>query len=102
MSAKGIMKTFALGAAIGAVAGILFAPRKGSQTRKMIVDKTDEIKGIVAHKVAQLKKVSEEAYEKIVDQAMEIAEDRGLTEKELKKLKKDLLERWEHLKEKLS
>lgn len=43
MSYKKTMIGFAAGAAIGALAGILFAPDKGSKTRKKIADKSEEL-----------------------------------------------------------
>ena len=42
MSKKGLGK-FVLGAAIGAGLGILFAPRSGKETRKMLKDKMDDL-----------------------------------------------------------
>lgn len=43
MSYKKTMIGFAADAAIGALAGILFAPQKGSKTRKDIADKAGEL-----------------------------------------------------------
>ena len=42
MSKKGLGK-FVLGAAVGAGLGILFAPRSGKETRKMLKDKMDDL-----------------------------------------------------------
>ncbi|MBL0068895.1 MAG: YtxH domain-containing protein [Chitinophagaceae bacterium] len=46
MSSK-ILVGFLAGAAVGALAGILFAPDKGSNTRKKIADKSGDIKDSV-------------------------------------------------------
>ena len=42
MSKKGLGK-FVLGAAIGAGIGLLFAPRSGKETRKILKDKMDDL-----------------------------------------------------------
>jgi len=56
----------ALGAVAGAVAGILFAPKSGKETRKMISDKTKEV---VAKGKEMVEKGTEAAKEKIKDTA---------------------------------
>ncbi len=43
MSSSKILVGFLAGAAVGALAGILFAPDKGSNTRKKIATKTGDI-----------------------------------------------------------
>jgi gas vesicle protein len=43
MSTSNILTAFLAGAAVGAVAGILFAPDKGSNTRKKIYSKTGDL-----------------------------------------------------------
>jgi gas vesicle protein len=43
MSSSKILVGFLAGAAVGALAGILFAPDKGSATRKKIATKTSDI-----------------------------------------------------------
>jgi gas vesicle protein len=43
MSSSKIVVGFLAGAAVGALAGILFAPDKGSSTRKKIVSKTGDL-----------------------------------------------------------
>lgn len=44
---------FVVGAAVGVAAGILFAPGKGTETRKEIKKKTDEISKEVTAKVGE-------------------------------------------------
>jgi gas vesicle protein len=63
------------GIAVGAIAGILFAPAKGSKTRKRILDKgkdyADEMKG----KFDDLAKDFTNKYENILEEAKDMVSD---------------------------
>ena len=98
MSVKRVMKGFALGAALGAVAGILFAPQTGKKSQKVVLAKAHAIKGMVAAKAASLKKFSEAAYAELVEEATMIAKEQKMTQKEIGALKKDLMGRYKDLK----
>lgn len=67
MSKKGFGK-FVLGAAIGAGLGILFAPRSGKETRKILKDKMDDL----VKKAKELDK--EEVKEAVIAKINEIKE----------------------------
>ena len=66
------------GLAIGAIAGILFAPAKGSKTRKRILDKgkgyADDMKG----KFEELAKDVTNKYENILEEAKELVSDKNM------------------------
>ncbi len=49
-----------VGAAVGAIGGILLAPDKGSETRRKITAKTGELKDDLSDKLDQLKDTIEE------------------------------------------
>jgi gas vesicle protein len=101
MSIKRVVKGFAVGAALGAVAGILFAPRSGAQSQKLLKAKAHAIKGIVAAKAAALKKLSAKAYDKLVEEAIMLAKQQKMTVREIAALKKDLQARYKDLKRQL-
>jgi len=95
---KRVVKGFAMGAALGAIAGILFAPRTGKQSQKILLARAHAIKGMVAAKAASLKKFSEAAYAQLVEEAVAIAKEQKMTVKEIVALKKDLMARYNDLK----
>lgn len=63
-----------LGAAAGAVLGILFAPDKGSETRKKIAKKTGDLNEALRDRFNELGEVIAEKYDSIRGEANEIME----------------------------
>lgn len=94
---KGFGK-FLVGASIGAALGILFAPKKGSQTRKELKLKLDEmidrvknmdaveIKEAIENKIAEIKA---ELADLDKEKVLKIAKEKG---KEIEKKAKELVE----------
>lgn len=97
MSKKKTVATLAAGAAIGAGLGMLFAPKKGSETRKELKNKLDEFIGKA--KEINLDDVKDEFFAKVdsikkeledldKEKALKIAKKKG---EELKKKSEELV-----------
>lgn len=65
MSAKGIVIGVVSGLAVGIVLGVLFAPDKGSETRKKLSRKGRELKNALDQHVDHLAKEANHKVEKI-------------------------------------
>ena len=97
MSKKGLGK-FVLGAAVGAGLGILFAPRSGKETRKMLKDKMDDLvkeakeldkEEVKEAVIAKINEIKEGIKNLDKETAIEIAKNQG---KKIRDKAEDLVE----------
>ena len=80
-----LMGAILMGAAIGGVLGILFAPDKGSETRKKISTKGNDFTDAVKDKVNQIADKFRKEVDAIKDQANDFAENGKSVVENLKK-----------------
>lgn len=59
MSADKFFAGFIMGGALGALAGILLAPSSGDETRKIIFEKTSDVKDIAEESIQNIKSKTE-------------------------------------------
>lgn len=76
MSSSKLLSGLLLGAAAGAVLGILFAPDKGTETRRKIAQKSNDFKDTVRNKFNELGEAISEKYDSIRGEANDII-DKG-------------------------
>lgn len=66
----------AAGVAVGALIGLLFAPEKGSKTRKKIKDKTRDVQDRLEHSFDEFVDTASKKYNSILDNGEEFIEKR--------------------------
>jgi gas vesicle protein len=69
MKSKKIIGALLLGAAVGAVLGVLFAPDKGTATREKIKEATGDLTGNLKEKVNEFVDTVKEKYESTMKDA---------------------------------
>jgi len=74
MGSKKLLTAVLLGAAAGAVLGILFAPDKGSETRKKISKKTGDLSDSLRDKFNEFGEAIADKFDSIRGEANEIME----------------------------
>ncbi|MBP9097658.1 MAG: YtxH domain-containing protein [Ferruginibacter sp.] len=74
MGSKKLLSAVLLGAAAGAVLGILLAPDKGSETRKKIAKKTGDIGDTVRNKFTEFGESIAEKFDNIRSEANDLME----------------------------
>lgn len=74
MSSSKLLTGVLVGAAAGAVLGILFAPDKGSETRKKIAQKGRDLSDNLRNKFSDLEDAIAEKYDNIRSEANDILE----------------------------
>jgi gas vesicle protein len=74
MSSSKLLSGILLGAAAGAVLGVLFAPEKGTETRKKLAQRSGELGDTVKNKFNELGEALQEKYDNIRGEAQDIME----------------------------
>jgi len=70
-----IVSSLLIGAAIGGILGILFAPEKGSKTRKKISGKTEDFTNSIKDKFNSFLEEAKSEFEEVKSKFEEVKED---------------------------
>lgn len=79
---KKVIGALLIGTAVGAAIGILFAPAKGSETRKAIGEKSGDFTDMMKEKFNSFLETMKGEYETVKDKAADKLADNGLMKKE--------------------
>src|SRR2546427_711856 len=86
---------FVVGLGLGALVGILFAPKSGEETREFLVEKADEGSKYAQRKARELKERAEDLIEKSKEVAARQKESITAAVDEIgRRIESDLLRRW--------
>lgn len=88
---KGIIIGASVGVLAGAIAGILFAPQSGKETREDIAKYLHEMKEKIAQELAKMGTITKEKYDEVVNKVVKIYEmEKKITSKDAADIKDKL------------
>lgn len=91
-----------VGLAAGVATGLFLKSEKGEEMTEDAKKQMRDIQKQLTKKFKGLKKVTKETYEEMVDDLVsQYGETKDLAEEQLKKMKQNLLDQWEHVREQL-
>ncbi|MEO5573326.1 MAG: YtxH domain-containing protein [Gammaproteobacteria bacterium] len=91
--------SLALGAIAGVIAGVLFAPQSGQETRDDIKDILARIKDDVALRLSEIKDVTEDTYRNVVESVVQAYRDtREISVEQANSIKSDLDKGYDEIK----
>lgn len=82
--AKKVIGALLIGTAIGAAIGILFAPAKGTETRKAIVDKGEDLTDSMKDKFNEFLETVKKEYEAVKEKTTHYSVDGNSKKEEVK------------------
>ncbi len=96
---KNVVIGAAIGVLAGAIAGILFAPKSGKETRADIANYAHEMKDKIAEQIAKAGNLTKEAYNNIVEKVVKVYEvEKKITAEDAKDIKEKFENNFDEIK----
>lgn len=93
------MKDYLLGLITGAMAGVLFSPKSGKETREDMRWHYFEMKDRIFENLSEIKNITKETYDNVVNSVVSGYEDtKKITSREAADIKKELMEGYDQIK----
>jgi gas vesicle protein len=97
---KSVLGAVVAGVVMGAVAGILLAPKSGQETRDDLMKLADRMKGDITDRLGKLTKITTATYNEIVDVVVRQYQDtKQITSEQGQKLKDEFAKSYEAIKQ---
>jgi len=93
------MKDYLLGLITGAMAGILFSPKSGKETREDMRWYYFEIKDRIFENLSEIKNITKDTYSNVVESVVSGYEDtKKITEREAAEIREELMSGYDRIK----
>jgi len=93
----------ALGAALGAIAGIIFSPRSGKENREEVSNWMHDMSRELKKRVYETKEITREKYDEVIDNlTSKYKKMREIKENEIDDFALELKNRWQRIQDRLN